>query len=92
MTQFLLNPRATFLRKENPIAPRMATLNTKIVGLVDNSKTNADLFLDQIEQLIKQRFTIADVIRIRKSIAGTPAPYTEEFLKRCDVAVNAFGD
>lgn len=92
MVQYLLNPRATIHRKENPIADRITTLNAKVIGLVDNSKINADLFLDEIEQLIKERFNISDVMRVRKSITGTPAPYTDEFFKRCDAVVNAFGD
>ena len=92
MTQKLLNPRATFRRKEDPIAGRLNSLNKKVLGLIDNSKINADRFLDQIEALFKQKFEIASVIRIRKSIAGTPAPYPEDFFDRCDAAVNAFGD
>ena len=92
MAQYVLNPRAIFRRKEHHIAPRPTGLNQKTLGLVDNSKVNADLFLDLIEKEIKHRFDIADVIRIRKSVAGTPAPYTKEFFERCDVAVNAFGD
>ena len=92
MVQYLLNPRAVFRRKENSITARLTDLNKKVVGLVDNSKVNADLFLDQIEQQLKQCIDIADIIRVRKSVAGTPAPYTKEFFKRCDVAVNAFGD
>ena len=92
MVQYVLNPRPIFRRKENPIAPRLPNLNQKVLGLVDNSKVNADLFLDQIEQQVKQHFDIAEVIRIRKSVAGTPAPYIKKFFERCDVAVNAFGD
>ena len=92
MAQTLLNPRAAFRRKENPIAGRLASLNNKVLGLIDNSKTNADVFLDQVEILLKQHFDLADVIRIRKSVAGTPAPYSKEFFTRCDAAVNAFGD
>ena len=79
MAQYLLYPRAEFRRKEMHIADRVSTLNAKVIGLVDNSKVNADRFLDEIERIIKLRYGISEVLRVRKSITGTPAPYSEKF-------------
>jgi hypothetical protein len=92
MTQILINPRGVFRREEKPIAHRMDSLDKKVLGLVDNSKVNADVFLDSIQALLTKMYEIADVLRIRKSIAGTAAPFTEEFFEKCDIVVNAFGD
>jgi len=92
MTRILVNPRGVFRREENPIADRPKTLRGKILGLIDNSKVNADVFLNRIEKLMGETSGIGRVRRIRKSVAGTPAPFTEDFFARCDVAVNAFGD
>ena len=92
MTQTLLNPRGVFHREENPIAARPDTLNGKVLGLVDNSKVNADVFLDCLQALITAKYRIPTVLRIRKNVAGCPAPYTDAFFETCDIVVNAFGD
>jgi len=92
MAQILINPRGAFRREVNPIAPRPKSLDNKVLGLVENSKDNADIFLDAIKQRIQKSWKIKDVIQIKKSIAGTPAPYTEAFFDKCDIVVNAFGD
>lgn len=92
MPQILINPRGAFRREVNPIAPRPKSLDNKVLGLVENSKDNADIFLDAIKQRIQKSWKIKDVIQIKKSIAGTPAPYTDAFFDKCDIVVNAFGD
>ena len=45
MSQYLLNPRGRFNFESNPIAPRPSALEKKVLGLVDNSKVNADRYL-----------------------------------------------
>ncbi len=92
MAQILINPRGAFRREVNPIAPRPKSLDNKVLGLVENSKDNADIFLDAIKQRIQKSWNIKDVVEIRKSVAGTPAPYTDAFFDKCDIVVNAFGD
>ena len=92
MTQILLNPRGVFHREENPIATRPDSLDDKVLGLVDNSKTNADVFLDRLQELMIKTYQIKEVLRIRKSVSGTPAPFSDDFFEKCDMVVNAFGD
>ncbi|NQU15943.1 MAG: hypothetical protein HQ561_17450 [Desulfobacteraceae bacterium] len=92
MTQILLNPRGVSHREENPIATRPDYLDDKVLGLVDNSKTNADVFLDRLQELMIKTYRIKEVLRIRKSVAGTPAPFNDDFFEKCDMVVNAFGD
>ena len=48
MSKELLNPRGIFHFKENPIAPRLPDLDRKLLGLIDNTKDNADLFFERI--------------------------------------------
>lgn len=92
MTQELLNPRGTFHRVEHPIAPRPTTLNDKVMGLVDNSKANADIFLNYLQELISENHNIPEILRIRKPAGSVPAVFTKEFIERCDFVINAFGD
>lgn len=92
MAQILINPRGAFRREINPIAPRPESLDNKVLGLVENSKDNADIFLEAVEQRIRKSWKIKEVIQIRKSVSGTPAPYTDDFFDKCDIVINAFGD
>jgi hypothetical protein len=92
MTRILFNPRGVFQREELPLAVRPHSLDHAVLGIIDNGKENAGLFLDDIQSKIQTAYPVSEVLRIRKAIAGTPAPFTRDFFERCGVAVNAFGD
>jgi hypothetical protein len=92
MVPHLLTPRGAFHRTENPIAARLPSLNQRVLGLVDNSKPNADLFLHYIQELIGNTYIISEILKIRKPMPSVPAPFTQEFFAKCDFVINAFGD
>jgi hypothetical protein len=92
MKNELLNPRGIIQLDENPIAQRPSTLDKKILGLIDNNKDNADLFLNALHGMISERSQIAEVIKIKKPGPSTPASFPQEFLDKCDCAINAVGD
>ena len=92
MNTELLNPRGLFHFDDNPIARRPADLDRKIIGLIDNSKDNADLLLNALYELISKRNHITEVIRFQKGAASIPATFPQAFLDNCDVVINAFGD
>ena len=92
MSQQLLNPRGVFHYEEIPISPRLPSLDQKVLGLVDNSKPNADLFLNYTQELIGKTYVIREILRIKKSAGSEPALLTQEFLDKCDFVINAFGD
>ena len=88
----LMNPIGICRYEKNPIAPRLSDLKNKVIGLVDNSKSNADLFLNQVQEVLGQTYIFADILHIKKSAGSVPAPFTKEFFERCDLVINAFGD
>ena len=88
----ILNPRGVFYFEENPIASRLSDIDNRVVGLIDNSKDNANLFLETVLSLISKRNTVGGVLRIRKPAGSMPADFTEEFIQKCDYVINAFGD
>ena len=92
MVDELMNPRGVCRYEENSIAPRPRDLKNKVLGLVDNSKQNADLFLDHILEALRGTYVFADILRVKKASGSVPAVFTPEFLDRCDLVINAFGD
>jgi len=81
-------------RRPAPIAPRGRSLTGQIWGFVDTSKVNADLFIDEIQAEIRQRFSPKDFIVVRKESPGVPL--SEDQIRRlseqCGFVIFCFGD
>jgi len=92
MSNELLNPRGVFRFDENPIAQRLESLDRKTIGLIDNSKDNADILLNAFHELLGSANHLTEVLRIQKPGAAVPASVTREFLDKCDFVINAIGD
>jgi len=74
--------------------PRFADLRGKVVGLLDNSKPNADKLEERFEQLLRERFGVAGVVRRRKITAqqGAPKPYLDQLAAQADFILSGLGD
>jgi hypothetical protein len=74
--------------------PRFADLRGKVVGLLDNSKPNADKLEERFERLLRERFGVAGVVRRRKITAqqGAPKPYLDELAAQADFILSGLGD
>lgn len=89
----VLKPTAPPKIGHDPLAPRPETLNGIKLGLLDNTKVNADIFLERIEERLRQDFEIAEVVRRTKPTASRGMPeHIREVMEACQVVVNAFGD
>jgi hypothetical protein len=66
-------------------------LHHKRVGLLDNSKPNADRFLDIVGDLLRQRFDGIEIVFKRK-MSRTEADCVQELAQKCDAVVTAFAD
>jgi len=74
--------------------PRFTDLRGKVVGLLDNSKPNADKLEGRFEQLLRERFGVAGVVRRRKITAqqGAPKPYLDQLAAQADFILSGLGD
>ena len=90
----VMDPRASALEAHTTMAPRLPSLDGKVLGLLDNSKANADNLLRLMADLLKERFELKDVKFARKPDASRPVPVetVEELAKHSDFAIVAVGD
>lgn len=84
---------ATATAGPTPLAPRPLDLRGRTVGLLANTKQNAERFLDEVGELLAAQ-EIAGVVRRKKlSITDTvPPDMLAELVAECDVVVVGVGD
>jgi hypothetical protein len=73
-------------------APRLRSLAGRTVGLLDISKARGDVFLGELERLLRARG--AEVLRFAKPTFTKPAPIDlrQEIATRCHAVVEALAD
>ncbi len=76
------------------LAPRPADLRGATVGLLENTKQNAALFLEELGRLLVEEHGAAGVLPRTKTAFALPVPeeLLEELASRCDVVVTGVGD
>lgn len=91
----LLNPEGVSEEAQLPLAPRRYTsLDGKTVGLLGNSKLNADEILLAVGELLGQRYKLKGIVHRRKAYFATPAPQAivDELAPQVDVLLAGVGD
>ena len=75
-------------------APRLFSLAGASIGLIDDSKRNADVLLEELAEVLRNRYEIRDVRWLRKPSASRPADPAElqELVSSVDAVVVAIGD
>jgi hypothetical protein len=76
------------------LAPRRSGLRGARVGLLINTKRNAELFLEEVGRLLKQEQGAGSVMARTKLAFAQPVPedMLEELITECDVVVTGVGD
>lgn len=74
-------------------APRLSSLADKRIGLIDDAKENARELLEEVAELLKERFGVSSVRYHRKPSASKPADpeVIEEMASDCDYVIVAIG-
>jgi len=88
-----INP--TVGRGKAKIAPaaRPAELAGKVLGLLDNTKEQADIILGTMAEVLRERYGVARVVMRRKEAFSKPATdeLMDEMAREVQVAVAALG-
>ncbi len=89
----VLDPTAERTVAERARLDRPASLDGKVVGLLDISKPRGDVFLDRLEEELRGRGA-ADVQRFSKPTYTKPAPVDlrHEIATKCDLIIEALAD
>ncbi|HKY09666.1 MAG TPA: hypothetical protein VJQ55_15560 [Candidatus Binatia bacterium] len=74
--------------------PRFPDLRGKVVGLLDNSKPNADKLAERLAELLKEQYGVSRVISRRKLTAqqGAPKEYLDDLAAQADFVLSGLGD
>ena len=92
MSRVLLDPtheRSPAIRER---LPRLDSLEARTVGLLDIGKARGDLFLDRLEQHLRERG--AKILRFSKPTFTKPAPVDlrQQIAVQCDAFIEALAD
>jgi hypothetical protein len=90
----LLNPEGSSLETRRELARRPESLEGKTIGVVGNSKLNADAILLAVGQLLVDNYGAKEVVHRYKQNFSLPAPdaIVEELSTVCDVVLTGVGD
>ncbi len=90
----LVNPTTEPIVAPFAGAPRLDTLAGTRLGIIDDSKRNADVLLEELVEVLRGRYEISDVRWHRKPRASRPADPSaiRDLLENCDSVIVAIGD
>jgi hypothetical protein len=90
----LLNPEGTSSEKRALLAPRPDSLAGKTIGVLGNSKLNADAILLAVGDLLKERYGAKAVVHRYKQNFSRPAPdeIIDDLASQVEVVLTGVGD
>ena len=90
----VLHPAAEDVAEKHRLAPRLSSLQGKTVGLIDNHKRNANVYLEEMERLLQAHYSVARVVTYRKISQSMPTPdeVLDQLASECDVIIHAVAD
>ena len=93
MSLRVLDPRAEDAVATASRPARLASLEGRTVGLLDNGKIRVRELLDHMEDILRSRYGVANVLRLRKPDASRPAPpEVMADMQQCAAVISAVGD
>ena len=91
----LVNPRGTDLSSgEFLLNDRPSELSGKTLGLLENHKANSDKVLQEVAEILKEKYELKEVIMLSKHSASLPTKpeVVQQLLDKVDVLITGIGD
>lgn len=93
MTIRVLDPTVKDTIPKEIIKPGLTTLEGRTIGLLDNGKFNVQIFLDHMEEILRSRHAVKNVLRFKKSDASRAVPpELIAEMEQCEAVISAVGD
>ena len=94
MGEIFLDPTDKVERGEKAFAPWLETLAGKTIGLLDINKAKGSFFLDRLEEVLRERYGVKEVVRRKKLSPGrlVHEPVKAELREQCDAVIEALSD
>ena len=88
----VFNPTRPAPSQTKALAPRPPSVRGCRIGVLDNSKPNADALLGRLAELLVERHGAASIVRWRKPGASRPATMIDEIARSADLVLTGSGD
>jgi hypothetical protein len=90
----ILDPVGSTAAASRALAPRPGSLQDAVIGVLDNSKPNARVLLEEVARALAEKVGARDVRIWRKPGAsiGATAAVLDEMAARCGAALTASAD
>ena len=74
------------------LAPRLATLQGKRIGILDNTKANAGTLMLAVARILQERYGAGEIVKCEKPVARPPSAEALAALSQCDLALVGSAD
>jgi hypothetical protein len=93
-TNVILDPTAAPAAAAAQGAWRLDRLEGKVVGFVDNAKPNFGALVDELSEVLVERYGVARIVKTRKRAASVPAEAAalDALAAECDLVITGSGD
>ncbi len=90
----LLHPAAEDVAQKQSLAARLSDLQGATIGLIDNHKRNADVFLAELGRVFQEEYGVAKIVSYKKASQSMPTPdqVMDQLAEECDAIVHAVAD
>jgi hypothetical protein len=90
----VLHPAAEDVAETQRLAPRLSSLQGVTVGLIDNHKRNANVYLEELGRLLQERYGVSQVVTYRKISQSLPtaSEVLHQLAGECDAIIHAVAD
>ncbi len=90
----LIDPTATDPSQQYLRAPAFSGLDGKVIGLLSNSKLNADLLLQETAAIFQteHQCEVREIKFKRNASAPAPSETIDQLISECDFLITAAGD
>jgi hypothetical protein len=90
----VLHPAAEDVAEQHCLAPRLSSLQGMTVGLIDNHKRNADIYLEELGRLLQEPYGVSQVVTYRKISQSLPTAgeVLDQLAGECDAIIHAVAD